>query len=54
MDKEQLFNEIIQDFVDNDLMNIRDYPDFDSMCELAKDILSDKFSDYLIIQGNIL
>lgn len=54
MDKELLFNEIVQDFVDNDLMNIPDYPDFDAMCELAKDILRDKFSDYLIIQGDIL
>lgn len=54
MDKELLFNEIIQDLVDNDLMNIHDYPDFDVMCGLAKNILRDKLSEYLIIQGNIL
>ena len=46
--------EILNKLIDEDLLNIRDYPDVNTCYEDAKNVIVQVLKDYIIIKGEII
>lgn len=45
--------DIVQEMVDEDLLNLNQLDDFDKICNRCIEIISERLSDYILVDGNI-
>lgn len=44
--------DIVQEMVDEDLLNLNQLDDFDTICNRCIEIISERLSDYILVDGN--
>ena len=53
MDRIDIFEEIFEELVDNDLIDLQNY-EYENAKKVVVEIIEKRFKDFLIIQGKIL
>lgn len=54
MDRNELFQRIAEDLLDNEILNEKDYPTTELLLDEVKQIIAHRMEDYIILHGKIL